>query len=163
MAGPRRPRAAAAVRAEDELLLLQSRALAREEAAKAKAEMLSRFLKDKLGKEERSSALNRHKLEAQWRAMLREAKGEELRRDVEILRQTVARVMDGKDGAIESSLTTDLQEAEEQHARALRSHLQLTDRLLQLQRGRLRGLQEGYNVQLQALTAEFEAERYGEG
>ncbi|XP_061871639.1 dynein regulatory complex subunit 2 [Colius striatus] len=158
MAGPRRPPAAAAVSAEDELLLLQSQALAREEAAKAKAEMLTRFLKDKLGKEERNSALNRRKLEAQWRAVLRETKDEELRRDVEILRQTMARVMDGKDSAIES-LATDLQEAEEQHARALRSHLQLTDRLLQLQRGRLRGLQDGYDKQLQAMTAEFEAER----
>ncbi|XP_032849367.2 dynein regulatory complex subunit 2 [Tyto alba] len=158
MSDERRPRAAASVAVEDRLLLLQSQALEEEEAAKMKGEMLSRFLKDKLAKEERSSTLNLHKLSAQWRAVLRQTKDEELRRDVEILSQTFARVMDGKDSVIES-LVTDLEEAEEQHARALRSHLHNVDRLLQLQRCRLTCLEEGYNAQLQALQTEFEAER----
>ncbi|NXL01094.1 DRC2 protein, partial [Mesembrinibis cayennensis] len=116
---------------------------------------------EKLAKEERSSALNLHKLSAQWRAVLRETKDKELRRDVEILSQTFARVMDCKD----SSLAADLEEAEEQHAQALRSHLHNIDRLLQLQRCRLACLEEGYGAQLEALQAEFEAERCrgGEG
>ncbi|KAF1672037.1 Dynein regulatory complex subunit 2, partial [Pygoscelis papua] len=133
--------------------------LAEEEAAKTKGEMLARFLKDKLAKEERSSALNLHKLSAQWRAVLRETKDKELRQDIEILSQTFARVMDCKDG----SLATDLEEAEEQHAQALRSHLHNIDRLLQLQRCRLTCLEEGYGAQLEALKTEFEAERYGGG
>ncbi|XP_009697923.1 PREDICTED: coiled-coil domain-containing protein 65, partial [Cariama cristata] len=57
------------------------------------------------------------------------------------------------------SLVTDLEEAEEQHARALRSHLHNIDRLLQLQRCRLTCLEEGYGAQLEALKTEFEAER----
>lgn len=63
------------------------------------------------------------------------------------------------------SLATDLEEAEEQHAQALRSHLHNVDRLLQLQRCRLMCLEEGYGTQLEALKMEFEAERYkgGEG
>ncbi|XP_009876122.1 PREDICTED: coiled-coil domain-containing protein 65, partial [Apaloderma vittatum] len=69
-----------------------------------------------------------------------------------------ARVMDCKDSVIES-LATDLEEAEEQHARALCSHLCNVDRLLQLQRCRLTCLEEGYNAQLDALKTEFEAER----
>ncbi|NXX51445.1 DRC2 protein, partial [Tricholaema leucomelas] len=153
------PQAAAPMAAEDELLLLQKQALAEEEAAKTKGEMLSRFLKDKLAKEKHSSALNLHKLNAQWRAVLREAKAKELHQDVEILSQTFARVMDGKDSVIES-LATDLEEAEEQHAQALRSHLRNIDRLLRLQRCRLSCLQEGYEAQLEALKVEFEAERY---
>ncbi|NXW11872.1 DRC2 protein, partial [Fregetta grallaria] len=140
-------------------LLLQSQALAEEEAAKTKGEMLTRFLKDKLAKEERSSALNLHKLSTQWRAVRRETKDKELRQDIEILSQTFARVMDCKD----SSLATDLEEAEEQHARALRSHLHNIDRLLQLQRCRLTCLEEGFGAQLEALKKEFEAERYGGG
>ncbi|KAK1192436.1 DRC2 protein, partial [Pygoscelis papua] len=160
MPDKRRPREAApAMAAEDGLLLLQSQALAEEEAAKTKGEMLARFLKDKLAKEERSSALNLHKLSAQWRAVLRETKDKELRQDIEILSQTFARVMDCKDG----SLATDLEEAEEQHAQALRSHLHNIDRLLQLQRCRLTCLEEGYGAQLEALKTEFEAERYGGG
>ncbi|NXT92363.1 DRC2 protein, partial [Anhinga rufa] len=119
---------------------------------------------DKLAEEERSSALNLHKLGAQWRAVLRETKDRELRQDMEILSQTFARVMDCKDSVIEaSSLVTDVEEAEEQHARALCSHLHNIDRLLQLQRCRLRCLEEGYSAQLEALKTEFEAERYGGG
>ncbi|XP_072703408.1 dynein regulatory complex subunit 2 isoform X2 [Ciconia boyciana] len=155
MPAKRRPRAAAPMAAEDGLLLLQSQALAEEEAAKTKGEMLTRFLKDKLAKEERSSSLNLRKLGTQWRAVLRETKDKELRQDIEILSQTFARVMDCKD----SSLATDLEEAEEQHAQALRSHLHNVDRLLQLQRGRLTCLEEGYSTQLEALKTEFEAER----
>ncbi|NXD88488.1 DRC2 protein, partial [Halcyon senegalensis] len=152
-------RAAAPVAAEDELLLLQSQALAEEEAAKRKAELLSRFLKDKLAKEKRSSALNLRKLDTQWRTVLREAKDKLLRQDIEILSQTFARVMDCKDSVIES-LVTDLEEAEEQHTRALSSHLHNVDRLLQLQRCRLTCLEEGYEAQLEALKMEFEVERY---
>ncbi|CAM9944741.1 unnamed protein product, partial [Bubo scandiacus] len=148
MPDKRRPRAAAPMAAEDEVLLLQSQALAEEEAAKRKGEMLTRFLKDKLAKEERSSTLALHELRTRWRAVLREAKAKALRRDIEILSQTFARVMDCKDSVIES-LVTDLEEAEEQHARALRSHLHNIDRLLQLQRCRLRCLEEGYGAQLQ--------------
>ncbi|NXW65257.1 DRC2 protein, partial [Eurystomus gularis] len=155
----RRPRAAAPVSAEDELLLLQSQALAEEEAAKKKREMLNRFLKDKLAKEKRNCALNLPKLNTQWRAVLRQAKDKLLRQDIEILSQTFARVMDCKDSVIES-LVTDLEEAEEQHAQALRSHLHNIDRLLQLQRCRLTFLEEGYDAQLEALKIEFEAERY---
>ncbi|NXS39379.1 DRC2 protein, partial [Balaeniceps rex] len=157
MPDKRRPWAAAPMAVEDGLLLLQSQALAEEEAAKTKGEMLTLFLKDKLAKEERNSTLNLHKLSTQWRAVLRETKDKELRQDIEILSQTFARVMDCKD----NSLATDLEEAEEQHARALRSHLHNVDRLLQLQRRRLTCLEEGYGAQLEALKTEFEAERYG--
>ncbi|XP_071585493.1 dynein regulatory complex subunit 2 [Heliangelus exortis] len=134
------------------------RALAEEEAAKRKEEMLTRFLKDKVAKEEGSSTLNLHKLDTQWRAMLRAAKDAELRRDVEVLMQTFSRVLDCKDSAIES-LVTELEEVEEQHSRALRSHLQNLQRLLRFQRRRLSCLEENYNAQLRALSLEFEDER----
>ncbi|NXC49919.1 DRC2 protein, partial [Penelope pileata] len=104
-------------------------------------------------------ALNLLKLNAQWRAVLRATKARELRRDVAVLSQTLARVLDRKDDVI-SSLVTDLEEAEAQHARALSSHVHNVDRLLQLQRCRLACLQDGYEAQLRALTSEFETERY---
>uniref|UniRef100_A0A8B9F5G4 Dynein regulatory complex subunit 2 n=1 Tax=Amazona collaria TaxID=241587 RepID=A0A8B9F5G4_9PSIT len=148
----------APVSVEDQVLLLQSLALAEEEAAKRKGELLTRFLKHKLAEERQNSALNLHKLHAQWRTVLREAKAAELRRDVLILSQAFAWVMDCKDSVIES-LAADLEEAEEQHGRALRSHLLNVDRLLQLQRCRLEFLEDGYRAQLQALQAAFEEER----
>ncbi|KAM6365014.1 dynein regulatory complex subunit 2 [Pluvialis apricaria] len=158
MPGERRLQAGAPTVVEDRLLLLQSQALAEEEAAKTKREMLTQFLKDKLAKEKRSSTLNLHKLSTQWRAVLRETKDKELCQDIEILSQTFARVMDCKDSVIES-LAIDVEEAEEQHSQAVRNHLHNVDRLLQLQCCRLTCLEEGYGAQLEALKMEFEAER----
>lgn len=57
-------------------------------------------------------------------------------------------------------LAKDLSEAEAQHAHALRSHLHNIDQLLQVQRCRLRYLEEDYNTELEALKKEFETERY---
>ncbi|NXE98879.1 DRC2 protein, partial [Menura novaehollandiae] len=155
-----RPRPATSTAAEAELMLLERQALAEEEAAKAKQELLTRFLQHKLSREEQSSAWGLHKVRTLWRSVLRQAKDHELRRDIEILSQTFSQVMDCKDGVIEA-LVRDLEEAEEQHSRALSSHLHLTDQLLQLQRCRLGYLEEGFNAQVGALRAEFEAERCG--
>ncbi|XP_058717183.1 dynein regulatory complex subunit 2 [Poecile atricapillus] len=155
MAGPR---FTALTAAEAELLLMQKQALAEEEAAKAKRELLTRFLQEKLSREEQSSMWGLHKVHTLWRLAQRKTKDQELRQDIEILSQTFTRVMDCKDGVIET-LVRDLEEAEEQQNRALSSHLHLMDQLLHLQRCRLGYLEEGFNAQVGALEAEFEAER----
>ncbi|NXA43729.1 DRC2 protein, partial [Eudromia elegans] len=147
---------------EDRLLQLQAQALAEEEAAKRKSEMLTQFLKDKLAREEQSSALNLNKINTQWRAVLRAAKARGLRADLDALSQSFARVADCKDSAIQA-LATELVEAEAQHGRALSGHLHNVDRLLQLQRGRLRCLRQDYDAELQAMQRDFEAERCAGG
>ncbi|XP_063281232.1 dynein regulatory complex subunit 2 [Prinia subflava] len=152
------PRLAAPTSAEAELLLLQKQALAEEEAAKTKRELLTRFLQEKLSREEQSSMRGLHEVRTVWRSAQRKAKDQELRQDIEVLSQTFARVMDCKDGVIET-LVRDLEQAEEQQNRALRSHLHLMDQLLDLQHRRLRCLEEGFNAQVGALKADFEAER----
>ncbi|XP_066239535.1 dynein regulatory complex subunit 2-like isoform X3 [Saccopteryx leptura] len=143
---------------EEQLLLFQQKVLAEEETAKKRERLLSQFLKDKLAKEENSSALNLNKINTQWRTVLREVKTRELQTDIEILSQTFERVVDCKDNVIRS-LAKDLSEAEEQHAHALRSHLHNIDQLLALQRCRLNALEENYNMELETLTQEFETER----
>ncbi|XP_040090019.1 dynein regulatory complex subunit 2 [Oryx dammah] len=143
---------------EEQLLLFQQKLLAEEEMAKKKEKLLNQFLKDKLAKEEHNSALNLNKINTQWRTVLREVKTRELHKDIEILSQTFERVVDCKDSVIKS-LAKDLSEAEEQHAHALRSHLHSIDQLLALQRCRLSLLEENYNMELEALTKEFETER----
>ncbi|VCW77187.1 unnamed protein product [Gulo gulo] len=143
---------------EEQLLLFQQKLLAEEEMAKKKERLLSQFLKDKLAKEEHNSALNLNKINTQWRTVLREVKTRELHKDIEILSQTFERVVDCKDSVIKS-LAKDLTEAEEQYAHALRSHLHSIDQLLALQRRRLHLLEESYNMELEALTKEFETER----
>ncbi|NXK70376.1 DRC2 protein, partial [Sylvietta virens] len=178
-----RPRFNAPTAAEAELLLLQKQALAEEEAAKTKRELLTHFLQDKLSREERSSMCGLHRVRTVWRSAQRKAKDQELRQDIEVLSQTFARVMDCKDGVIEvaaglvgwgvlprdthdppktpQALVRELEEAEEQQNRALRSHLHLMDQLLHLQRCRLGYLEQGFSAQVGALKAEFEAERCG--
>ncbi|NWR90690.1 DRC2 protein, partial [Furnarius figulus] len=144
--------------AEAELLLLQKKALAEEEAAKTRQELLTRFLKDKLSREQQMSTRGLHKLHTLWRSVLREARDQELRQDIEILSQTFQRVMDCKDSIIEG-LLKELEEADEQQSRALRSHLSLMDQLLELQHCRLGYLEEGFAAQVHILKTEFEAER----
>ncbi|KAF5928564.1 dynein regulatory complex subunit 2 [Diceros bicornis minor] len=143
---------------EEQLLLFQQKLLAEEEMAKKKERLLSQFLKVKLAKEEHNSAVSLNRINTQWRTILRDAKTRDLHKDIEILSQTFERVVDRKDYVIKS-LAKDLSAAEEQYARALRSHLHNVDQLLALQRCRLNLLEESYNMELEALTKEFETER----
>ena len=83
----------------------------------------------KLQKEENNSKFNLHKLNTQWREIMRQSKSSELKKDIEILSQTFERVVDRKKAVLES-LSQDLHEAEEQYSMALRSHLQHVDRLI---------------------------------
>uniref|UniRef100_A0A8C8REU1 Dynein regulatory complex subunit 2 n=1 Tax=Pelusios castaneus TaxID=367368 RepID=A0A8C8REU1_9SAUR len=154
----RKGRRAAPLSEEERLLLLQQKLLAEEELTKKKEDMLTQFLKDKLAKEEHNSALNMNKINLQWRTVLREVKARELRKEIEILSQTFERVVDCKDSVIRS-LARDLSEAEAQYTHALCSHLHNIDQLLQLQRCRLKYLDEDYNAELGALRKEFETER----
>ncbi|XP_067092646.1 dynein regulatory complex subunit 2 [Osmerus mordax] len=143
---------------EEKLLYMQQRAQAEEEMAKRKEDMLTQFLKDKLQKEERNSAVNLYKLTQQWRAVLRQTRATELRSDIAVLSQTFERVLDRKDSVIQC-LVCDLSEAERQSAQALRSHLQCVDRLLALQKGRLASLEQQWNSGLNELGSEFNSER----
>uniref|UniRef100_A0A8C5IIJ5 Dynein regulatory complex subunit 2 n=1 Tax=Junco hyemalis TaxID=40217 RepID=A0A8C5IIJ5_JUNHY len=90
--------------AEAELLLLQRQALVEEEQAKVKRALLTRFMQEKLSREEQSSLWGLHKVRTLWRSAQRKAKDKELRQDIEILSQTFSRVMDCKDGTIEVTL-----------------------------------------------------------
>ncbi|KAM6981394.1 dynein regulatory complex subunit 2 [Aplochiton taeniatus] len=143
---------------EERLLYVQQRAQAEEEMAKRKEDMLTQFLKDKLQKEERNSAVNVHKLTQQWRAVLRQTRAAELRSDVAVISQTFERVLDRKDSVIKC-LVCDLSEAEQQSAQALRSHLQCVDCLLALQKGRLASLEQQWGSSLGELGLEFNSER----
>ena len=56
---------------EDRALFLEQRRLEEEDAKRKKEEMLLRFLKDKLGKEEATSKVNLLKVQEQWRSIMR--------------------------------------------------------------------------------------------
>lgn len=115
-------------------------------------------LKNRMLQEQKNSKMNRLKIQNQWRKIMRLAKVESLRKDIEILSQNHERDVDRKDAIIQM-LDRDLEEAEEQFQMALRSHLQNVDRLIDLQDARLLALENEFEQDLGTLEDEFNAER----
>eukprot|EP00775_Hariotina_reticulata_P008068 gene8068-8263_t len=115
-------------------------------------------LRQKQLREQHYAHINGIKIHNQWRKIMRLAKIEELRTQVEILSQTHEREVDRKDAQLQL-LDHDLEEAEEQHQAALRAHLIVIDRLLDLQAARLAGLEAQYNSDLRDLQKELTTER----
>ena len=127
--------------------------LKRQYAVKAR-----RRLKLELEREAKFSSTNRLMIQNQWRKIMRLAKVESLRKDIEIMSQNHERDVDRKDAVIQM-LDRDLEEAEEQYQMALRSHLQNIDTLIDLQDSRLLALENEFENDLRTLEDEFEAER----
>ena len=117
-----------------------------------------RRLKMELEREAKFSSTNRLMIQNQWRKIMRLAKVESLRKEIEIMSQNHERDVDRKDAVIQM-LDRDLEEAEEQYQMALRSHLQNIDLLIDLQDSRLLALENEFENDLQTLEDEFEAER----
>jgi len=143
---------------EERILAMERKLLAEEEARKQKEEMLTRFLKEKLTKEENNTKSNMKKLQNQWRVIMREIKSSEVKKDIEILKQTFERVIDRKD-AITKSLMKDLDEAEEQYQAAFKSHIQNLKKLGEFQGERLNNMEAEYDREMNDLGDEFEVER----
>merc|ERR1711988_1504652 len=114
-------------------------------------------LKELQQEEELHSRINRHKVQNQWRKLMRIAKVEELIKEVEILSQNHEREVDRKDAIIQM-LDRDLEEADEQHQMALRSHLQNVDDLVKLQTSRLLAMEQQAEKDLAMIEQEFKHE-----
>ncbi|XP_063718391.1 dynein regulatory complex subunit 2-like [Symsagittifera roscoffensis] len=143
---------------EERVLYMEHKLLQEEEERKSKEKLAMQYLKFKLTKEEKNTQFNLHKLNTQWREIMRQSKSIELKRDIEILSQTFERVVDRKKAVLES-LGQDLSEAEEQYSMALRSHLQHVDRLIDLQNSRISTLQNEFDEESQILKREYDTER----
>merc|ERR1719387_3099214 len=89
---------------------------------------------------------------------MRSAKTKQLKKQVEIISQNHERDVDRKD-AILQMLDRDLDEAEEQHQVAVRSHLVNTDKLFEIQEARLASLEDEFREDVDALEEEFRIER----
>ncbi|TKS86118.1 Coiled-coil domain-containing protein 65 [Collichthys lucidus] len=143
---------------EERLLYLQQRAQAEEEMAKKKEEILTLFLKDKLQREERNTALNLLKLNDGWRAIFRQTRAAELRQDITVLSQTFERHLDSLDSIIKN-LERDLLDAERQSAQVRRVHLQHLERLWAQQDKRLMFLQQQWEDCMQHISFRFDSDR----
>ena len=108
--------------------------------------------------EQKNTHINRLKIQNQWRKIMRLAKLEQLRKDIEILSQSHERDVDRKD-AILQMLDRDLEEAEEQYQMAHRAHLQNVDKLIDIHDARLLALENEFEKDLSTLEDDFSAER----
>jgi len=129
-----------------------------EEAARAKEEARRRELKDRQEAEEKYSRINRLKILTQWRKLMRLVKVEDLRKEIEIMSQSHEREVDRKDALIQV-LDRDLEDSEEQYQMALRAHLLIVDKLIDLHNSRLRSSEFEFEKDLQELRDEFGSER----
>mmetsp|Transcript_8140 Transcript_8140/g.20845 ORF Transcript_8140/g.20845 Transcript_8140/m.20845 type:complete len:521 (+) Transcript_8140:159-1721(+) len=132
--------------------------LAAEENNRKMEEAARLGLRERQLREERYAKINAIKIHNQWRKIMRMAKVEELRKEIEILSQNHEREVDRKDAIIQM-LDRDLEDAEEQYQLALRGHMQVVESLLDLQYMRMKALQEEFNANLKALEEEFDTER----
>ena len=143
---------------EEKVLFMEQQMLKQEEMKKRKEEMMIMILKEKLAIEQRNTKINNNKVTNYWRNVMRKAKSEEIKKDIEVLSQSFEREVDRKDSIIKS-LAKDIEEAEEQYQSAFRSHLQNVDNLIDLYRARGSMLETEFQEQLQALKDEFHNER----
>ena len=109
-------------------------------------------------REAQNAKVARRRVQHQWLKIMRQAKADELLRDVEILSQAHDRTCDRKDAAIER-LARELDTAEEQHRASLRAHTAQLDALDNLQHRLVRHLDDEFRRNLRSLTQEFQNER----
>lgn len=130
----------------DEATLAEFR---RQQQIAAKAE-----LRRRVEEEGKNTKINKLKITNQWRKVMRLAKTESLKKDIEILSQNHERDVDRKD-AILQMLDRDLEEAEDQYQMAYRTHLVNVDTLIKLHDTRLYTLERAFQQELKTLQNDF--------
>merc|ERR1719183_1530888 len=121
-------------------------------------EARKKWARAKVALELKNSKQNLAKIQESWLKIMRSGKTKQLKKEVEIISQNHERDVDRKD-AILQMLDRDLDEAEEQHQVAIRSHLLNVDRLLDIQQSRLQALEEDFQNDVKTLDDEFKVER----
>eukprot|EP00397_Hematodinium_sp_SG-2012_P034838 GEMP01037405.1.p1 GENE.GEMP01037405.1~~GEMP01037405.1.p1 ORF type:complete len:504 (+),score=120.21 GEMP01037405.1:51-1514(+) len=139
---------------------IKDRAKALEDVDREKylAEVRKKYLKSQAIVEDKNSKHNMNKIQESWLKIMRSAKTKQLKKEVEIAAQNHERDVDRKD-AILQMLDRDLDESEEQHQVAVRSHLCRIDEFLQIQSERLERMEQIYKEDVAALQEELRIEQ----
>ena len=143
---------------EERLVREQMLALQQEEERMKTAELTKARLRARQLREESYAKLNGTKIHNQWRKIMRLAKVENLRRDIEVLSQNHEREVDRKDAVLQM-LDRDLEDAEEQFQTSLRAHSQTVDSLLDLEYTSVKKLRAAFDESVRELEEEFDTER----
>jgi len=122
------------------------------------SEIRKKYLKSQAIVEEKNTKHNMYKIQESWLKIMRSAKTKQLKKEVEIAAQNHERDVDRKD-AILQMLDRDLDESEEQHQVAVRSHLQGMEQFLEIQKERMESLRKNFDEDVAALDEEFNQEQ----
>jgi hypothetical protein len=122
------------------------------------AKMKKDILRSKMESEHKMVNFNKKKLLTYWRKIMRIAKTEELRGEIDVYSQNNQRELDSKEAFIQM-LDKNLDEANNQHQIALRNHLIHIDSLFSLQGSRLHGLMQEFGRDVALLEQEYLSER----
>ncbi|CAK1551254.1 unnamed protein product [Leptosia nina] len=131
---------------EERARYLQHRADVEEEGRRRKRELISRFIKNKLDKEEAFSKINTAKINQEWRYILRKIKCHQLEAEVQGMKSSFNFLMERKNRLIES-LTRAIDDSNEQHRRAFQAHTETLSYFLRIGTQRLDKLQATYEQQ----------------
>lgn len=112
-------------------------------------------LRERLEEDSKITKMNQLKVTNQWRKIMRLAKTEALKADIEILSQNHERNLDRKD-AILHMLVGDMYDAESQFQVATRSHLKNVDKLIEINDSGLKELEKMYLKHTKLLQKSFD-------
>ncbi|XP_017158501.1 dynein regulatory complex subunit 2 [Poecilia reticulata] len=136
---------------EEKLLQMQQRAQAEEEMVKKKEETLMLYLKEKLQKEQKNTAVNLLKLTESWRKVLRQTRDSELLAEAAVHQQTSDRKLEELNFIIQKMMR-ELQQGQSQADRVQSCHLQHVEYLWELQEKHLKCLHRRWESSLRALN-----------
>ena len=119
--------------------------------------MMSHYIHKLVDEEIKYSKINKLKLLSDWRVIMRIAKIDELRKDLDLYVQNFERDLDNKD-AILQMLDKDITEAEEHYLISLTNHFIHIKQLTLLQDSRIKGLFKEFEKDVSELEFEFNCE-----
>ena len=149
-----------ATAAKNTLLKGKLQAAGESDNAHRLSEQMKKILVERYRAEDAISQQHRVQVESSWTRILRMAKTEGLRNDVEMLAAQHERDCIHRDATLKM-LFDDLLAAEEQYRVALHSHLRQVNRLIELQDSRITDLEAAFTAELGAVTAGFREELDG--
>ncbi|XP_077288435.1 dynein regulatory complex subunit 2 [Arctopsyche grandis] len=142
---------------EERMRYLQHLADIEEEARRRKEELIARYMKNKLNKEEVFARINLAKINLNWRLILRRLKIKDMEKEVQIMITTFTWMMDSKNAVI-SRLMTSLEEAEDQYSRMLQAHMEMISHFLGISGERLKFFHDNFEQQKDALIEQSDNE-----
>ncbi|XP_021200197.3 dynein regulatory complex subunit 2 isoform X2 [Helicoverpa armigera] len=142
---------------EERARYLQHRADMEEEARRRKQELIHRFIKNKLDKEEAYSRLNTAKINQQWRFILRKIKCKQMATDIQNMLLSFNFLLERKNRLL-TALMKATNDSDEQHRRAFQAHTENVSYFLNIGYQRLDKLQAEYDHQKNTLLENWDKE-----